>query len=83
MTNRCLVRSILDKTPYELLTKKKPKLIYFKPFGCECFVLNDGKEDLRKFNLRSDEEIFVGCTSTFKAYKIYKKGHDVWKKVFM
>lgn len=31
--NRYLIRSILNKTPYELMTKRKPKLSYFKRFG--------------------------------------------------
>lgn len=60
VTNKCLVRSILNKKTYELLTKKKPNMNYFKPFSCKCFVLNNGKEDLEKFNRRSDEGIFVG-----------------------
>lgn len=71
--NRCLVRSILNKTRYELMTKRNPKLSYFKPFGCKCFVLNNGNNDLGKFDPRSFEGISVGYSSTSKAYKVYNK----------
>lgn len=73
LTNRFLVRSILNKTPYELMAKRNPKLSYFKPFYYNCFLLNNDKEDLRKFNPRSYEGIFVRYSSTSKAYRIYNK----------
>ncbi|XP_049381315.1 uncharacterized protein LOC125845854 [Solanum stenotomum] len=60
VTNRCLIRSLLNKTPYELLNIRKPKLNYLRAFGCKCFVLNNGKDDLGKFYPRSDEGVFVG-----------------------
>lgn len=44
--NRCLIRFIIDKTPYKLMTKRKPKLSYLKSFGRKCFVLNNGKNNL-------------------------------------
>ena len=60
VTNRCLIRAVLNKTPYELLNNKKPMLNYLRDFGCRCFVLNNGKDDLGKFDPRSDEGLFVG-----------------------
>lgn len=60
--NRCLIRSNLNKTSYELLNRKKPKLSYFKSCGCKCFVLSNGKNDLAKFDPESDEGVFVGYT---------------------
>lgn len=72
--NRCLIKSILNNTPYELMTKKKSKLSYFKPFVCTYFVLNNGKNDVGKFNPRSDKGVYVGYSSTIKAYIIYNKG---------
>lgn len=71
VTNRCLIRSILNKNPYELLYNKKPEVQYFKTFGCKCFVLNNEKDDLGKFDAKSDEGIFVGYSSTSKAYRIF------------
>ena len=55
VTYTCLIRAILNKTPYELLNNGKPMLSYLRAFGCRCFVLNNGKDDLRKFDPKSDE----------------------------
>ena len=41
VTNRCLIRAIFNKTPYELLNNGKPMLSYLRAFGCRCFVLNN------------------------------------------
>nr|XP_016475434.1 PREDICTED: uncharacterized protein LOC107797086 [Nicotiana tabacum] len=46
LVNRCMIRSILNKTPYELLNRRKPKLTYLRTFGCKCYVLNNGKDQL-------------------------------------
>ncbi|KAL8156098.1 hypothetical protein AgCh_001257 [Apium graveolens] len=64
------IKPILDKTPYELLKKKKPNIGYFKIFGSKCFVLkiigNDGK-----FNAKSYEAIFLGYSMNIKTYRVY------------
>ncbi|KAH0694816.1 hypothetical protein KY285_021913 [Solanum tuberosum] len=73
VTNRCLVRLGLKKTPYELLNGRKSSLSHLKTLGCKCFVLNNGKDDLGKFDARSDEGVFVGYSSTSKAYRVYNK----------
>ena len=73
VTNRCLLRVVLNKTPYELLNNIKPILSYLRAFGCRCFVLNNGKDDLGKFDPRSDEGVFVGYSSSSKAYRIFNK----------
>ncbi|KAL8107872.1 hypothetical protein AgCh_024325 [Apium graveolens] len=68
--NRVLIRRILDKTPYELLKKKKPNISYFRIFGSKCFVLktigNDGK-----FDAKSYEAIFLGYSMNSKTYRVY------------
>ncbi|KAI3702044.1 hypothetical protein L6452_27650 [Arctium lappa] len=38
--NRVLVVKPKNKTPYELLNKRKPFIGFFKPFGCPCIILN-------------------------------------------
>ena len=73
VTNKCLIRVVLNKTPYDLLNNRKPLLNYLRAFGCRCFVLNNGKDDLRKFDPRSDEGVFVGYSSSSKAYRIFNK----------
>ncbi|GJZ15709.1 retrovirus-related pol polyprotein from transposon TNT 1-94 [Tanacetum coccineum] len=53
--SRILIRSILGKTPYELLRGRKPTLDYFKVFGSKCFILNT-KDYLTKFDPKSYKE---------------------------
>ncbi|GJR59681.1 retrovirus-related pol polyprotein from transposon TNT 1-94 [Tanacetum coccineum] len=55
--NRVSIRRILEKTPYELLRGRKPKLNYFRVFGSKCFVLNT-KDYLTKFDPKSYEGVF-------------------------
>lgn len=52
--NSCLIRLILNKTPYELWNGMKPNIGYFHPFGCKCFIHNNGKYNIGKFDARSD-----------------------------
>lgn len=73
VSNRVLVRPILKKTPYELYKGRKPNISYFHIFGCKCFVLNNGKDNLGKFDAKSDEGIFLGYSLTSKAYRIFNK----------
>ena len=71
--NRALVRSTLKKTPYELWKGKKPNISYFKIFGCKCFVHNNKKSPLGKFDAKSDEGIFLGYSEHSKAYRVFNK----------
>ncbi|KAH0719582.1 hypothetical protein KY285_015613 [Solanum tuberosum] len=71
--NMCLIRFVIKKTPYELLNDRKPSTAHIKPFGCKGFVLNNGKDDLGKFDARSDEGVFVGYSSTSKSYRVFNK----------
>ena len=45
---------------------------YFKIFGSTCFILKD-RENVGKFDSRNDEGIFLGYSSTSKAYQVYNK----------
>ena len=56
--NRCMIRPILNKTPYELFKGRKPNIMRLRIFGCKCYVHNNGKDALGKFDPRSDEAIF-------------------------
>jgi len=67
--NRVLIRPILKKTPYELFRGRKPNLSHLKVFGCKCFILNNGKDSLGKFNSKSNEGIFLGYSQHGHAYR--------------
>jgi len=68
-----LIRPILKKTPYELFKGRRPVLSHLKVFGCKCFILNNGKESLGKFDVKADEGVFLGSATQSHAYKVYNK----------
>ena len=70
--NRILLRHVLKKTPYEIWKNKKPNISYFKVFGCKCFILNT-KDNLWKFVAKSDVGIFLGYSSSSKAFRVFNK----------
>ena len=45
---------------------------YFRVFGSKCFILND-RENLGKFDAKSDEGIFLGYSTSNWAYRVYNK----------
>jgi len=71
--NHVLIRPILKKTSYELLNGRKPNIGHLKVFGCKCYILNNGKESLGKFDAKSDKGIFLGYSLSSHAYKVYNK----------
>jgi len=66
--NRIIIRSILDKTPNELLTGRKPNLSHLRVFGCKSFVLNNGKDKLGKFDAK-----VISKTASARFYRSSKK----------
>ncbi|KAI5391904.1 hypothetical protein KIW84_076634 [Lathyrus oleraceus] len=71
--NRILIRPILNKTPYELLKGGKPNLSHFYVLCCKCFVLNNGKENLGKFDAKADGGISLGYSQSSQAFRVYNK----------
>ena len=60
------------KTAYEIWNGKKPRVKYFRVFGSKCYILND-RENLGKFDAKSDEGIFLGYPITSRAYRVFNK----------
>jgi hypothetical protein len=52
--------------------KDSPNIGYFKVFGCKCFIRND-KDNLGKFDAKSNEGTFLGYSMNGKAYRVYNK----------
>ncbi|KAK8956709.1 hypothetical protein KSP39_PZI001099 [Platanthera zijinensis] len=75
--NRASINKRLNKTPYELMKDRKPNLVYFRIFGCRCFVLNNEKTYLTKFAEKFYEAIFVGYSNNSKAYRVYNLRNQV------
>ena len=70
--NRVYFKPGTKKTPYKLWKGRKPNVKYFRIFGSTCFILKD-RENVGKFDARSNEGIFLGYSSSSKAYKVFNK----------
>ena len=70
--NMVYFRPGTKKTLYELWKDRKSNVKYFRIFGSTYFILKD-RENVGKFDSRSDEGIFLGYSSTSKAYRVYNK----------
>ncbi|KAD5960508.1 hypothetical protein E3N88_11980 [Mikania micrantha] len=77
--NRVLVVKTHGMTPYEIWHKRKPFIGFFKPFGCQCTILN-AKDHLAKFAEKSAEGYFVGYSSHAKAYRVYIEASRIIKE---
>nr|GEZ85539.1 hypothetical protein [Tanacetum cinerariifolium] len=70
--NRSIIYKRFDKTPYELINKRKPNIKFFRVFGCRCYLLND-YEDVGKPKAKGDIGVFVGYSKESAAFRIYNK----------
>jgi len=70
--NRLYLHKKLKKTSYELLTGNKPKVSYFRVFGCKCFILNK-RPRTSKFAPKVDESFLLGYGSNEHAYRVFNK----------
>ena len=75
-TNKIFLRPATMKTSYELWTRRKPNLTYFRTVGSECYILKDG-ENLGKFNAKFDVGIFLGYSTKSTAYKVYNQNSHI------
>jgi hypothetical protein len=70
--NRVYVRPETNKTPYEIWRGKKPTIKYFRTFESKCYILRD-RENLGKFDPKSDEGILLGYSTNSCTYKVFNK----------
>nr|GEZ42844.1 hypothetical protein [Tanacetum cinerariifolium] len=70
--NRSIIHKRFDKTPYELMNKRKPNIKFFRVFGCRCYLLNN-YEDVGKLKAKGDIGVFVGYSKESAAFRIYNK----------
>ena len=56
-----------NQTPYELWYGYKPNVSYLKVFGSKCYILKESRKG--KFDVKSDEGIFLRYSYKSKAYK--------------
>ncbi|KAJ9545329.1 hypothetical protein OSB04_025036 [Centaurea solstitialis] len=65
--NRSLIVKRFRRTSYELFRNRKPSIEHLHIFGCVCYILNN-KDNLGKFDSKSDDGIFLGYSSISKTY---------------
>nr|XP_043625555.1 uncharacterized protein LOC122596979 [Erigeron canadensis] len=70
--NRSIINKRFDKTPYEVINKRKLNVNFLHIFGCVCYVLND-KDNLGKFEPKGDEAYFIGYSRESIAYRVYNR----------
>nr|GFB28607.1 retrovirus-related Pol polyprotein from transposon TNT 1-94 [Tanacetum cinerariifolium] len=70
--NRSIIHKRIDKTPYELINKRKPNIKFFRVFGCRCYLLNN-YEDVGKLKEKGDIGVFVGYSKESAAFRIYNE----------
>jgi hypothetical protein len=68
--NRLYLHKIYKNTAYELLTGNKPKVDYFRVFGCKCFIFNK-KVKNTKFAPKVDEGFLLGYASNVHGYRVF------------
>nr|GEV80835.1 hypothetical protein [Tanacetum cinerariifolium] len=74
--NRLIIHKRFDKTPYELINKRKPNIKFFYVFGCRCYLLND-YHDVGKLKAKGDIGVFVESSKESASFRVYNK--RTWK----
>nr|GEU64721.1 hypothetical protein [Tanacetum cinerariifolium] len=68
--NRALVTKLHNKTPYELLNGRSPRLDFMRHFGSPVTILNT-LNHLCKFKGKANEGFLVGYYVTSKAFRVF------------
>jgi hypothetical protein len=64
--NQIFLRAFLNKTCYELMHGRAPRVSHFRAFGCRCFIFKKCRLD--NFESRSSNGIFLGYASHSRAF---------------
>jgi hypothetical protein len=59
----------LNLTPFELLFGCRWFVFHLRPFGCKCFVFNDGNQG--KIESCSSDGILLGYTPHGRSYRVF------------
>nr|GEW44254.1 hypothetical protein [Tanacetum cinerariifolium] len=70
--NHSIIHRRFNKTPYELIRGKKPKISYLRVFGALCYPKND-HEDIGKLGTKGDIVFFIGYSANSVAYRVYNQ----------
>jgi hypothetical protein len=70
LVNRSPSSKLVEKTPHEVWTGKKPSLTHLRVFGCEAYV-HVPRENRSKLDKKVENCIFIGYKDGLKGYKLY------------
>ncbi|KAL8126284.1 hypothetical protein AgCh_013535 [Apium graveolens] len=68
--NKYLINKIHGKSPYSIMSKRKPTVKHIHVFGSKCYILKDNSEYVGKFDSKVFEAIFVGYSLEKTTYKV-------------
>lgn len=71
--NRVFIRSIIKWIPCELYKGRISDISHLHVFRYKYFIFNNGKDDLKKFDAKDDEGIFIEYSTSNKAFKVFTK----------
>ncbi|KAL8115687.1 hypothetical protein AgCh_022254 [Apium graveolens] len=69
--NRYLINKVHGKSPYSIMSKRKPNIKHLHVFGIKCYILKDNSEYVGKFDSKVFAAIFLGNSLERTAYKVY------------
>ncbi|KAL8124868.1 hypothetical protein AgCh_012507 [Apium graveolens] len=69
--NRYLINKAHGKSPYSIMSNRKPTVKHLHVFGSKCYILKDNSEYVGKFDSKVFEAIFLGYSLEITAYKVY------------
>nr|GFB47496.1 retrovirus-related Pol polyprotein from transposon TNT 1-94 [Tanacetum cinerariifolium] len=70
--NRSIIHHRFNKTPYELISDRKPDISFLHVFEALCYPKND-REDIGKLGAKGDIGFFIGYSADSYAYRIYNR----------
>ncbi|KAI3443960.1 hypothetical protein Pfo_000625 [Paulownia fortunei] len=70
LLNRCPTKAVMDKTPLEAWSGRKPSVKHFRIFGSVCYA-QILKVKRQKLDETSEKCIFIGYSSKSKGYRLY------------
>nr|GEX60918.1 retrovirus-related Pol polyprotein from transposon TNT 1-94 [Tanacetum cinerariifolium] len=68
--NRSIIHHCFNKTPYELINRRKPDISFLYVFSPLCYLKNDRK-DIGKLGAKGDISFFIGYSADSYAYRVY------------
>nr|GFC24980.1 retrovirus-related Pol polyprotein from transposon TNT 1-94 [Tanacetum cinerariifolium] len=72
-TQNCsIIHRRFNKTPYELINRRKPNISFLHVFGALCYPKND-RENIGKLGAKGDIGFFIGYSADSCAYRIYNR----------